>query len=41
MAQKRKSYDSSFKLEAIETAEKTSKEVAACEFDIDPRRVCE
>ena len=41
MAQKRNSYDIFFKLKAIETAEKTSKEAAAHDFGIDPRRVCE
>ena len=33
---KRKSYDLSFKLKAIESAEKTSKESAAREFNVDP-----
>ena len=38
---KRKSYDLSFKLKAIESAEKISKESAAREFKVDPRRIRE
>ena len=41
MAQKRKSYNIAFKLKDINSAEKTSKEVAACEYNVDPKRVCE
>ena len=35
---KRKSYCVSFKLKVLETAEKKSKEAAAREFGVDPRR---
>ena len=38
---KRKSYDLSFKLKAIESAEKMSKESTAREFNVDPRRIRE
>ena len=38
---KKKSYELSFKLKAIESAGKMSKESAACEFKVDPRRICE
>ena len=41
MAQKRKSFDVSFKLKAVETAEKRSKEAAAREFGVDDRRIRE
>ena len=43
MAQQRKrcSYDLSFKLKAIESAEKTSKEAAARQFGVDARRIRE
>lgn len=37
MAQKRKSFDVSFKLKAVETAEKKSKEAAAREFGVDAK----
>ena len=37
----RKSYDILFKLKAVETAEKKSKEAAAREFRVDPRRIRE
>ena len=40
LAQKRKSYSITFKLKAIETAEKTSKEVASHEYKR-IRRLCE
>ena len=40
MAQKRKmSYDISFGLKAMESAEKKSKEAAVCEFGIDAKRI--
>ena len=41
MAQKRKSFNISFKLKAVETAEKKLKEAAACEFGVDARRIQE
>ena len=43
MAQQRKrcSYDLSFKLKAIMSAEKTSKEAAARQFGVDARRIRE
>ena len=41
MAQKTKSYDFTFKLKAIETAEKSSKEAAPREYNVDPKRFCE
>ena len=40
-AEEKKSYDISFKLKAVETAEKKSKEAAALEFGVDPRRLRE
>ena len=41
MVQKIKSYDIAFKLKAIDSAEKTSKEAAAREYNVDPKRVPE
>ena len=38
---KRKSYDLSFKPKAMESAEKTSKKSAACEFKVDLRQISE
>ena len=37
----KKSCDITFKLKAIETAEKTLKKAAACEYNVDPKRVHE
>ena len=42
MAQKRKkSYEIAFKLIAVESAEKKSKEAAACEFGVNAKRIRE
>ena len=38
---KRKSYRVSFKLKAVEMAEKKSKEASAREFGVDPKRIQE
>ena len=40
-AQKRKSFDASFKLKAVETAEKKSKDAAARELGVDAKRIRE
>ena len=37
--QKEKSYDTSYKLKAIQLAEQSSKEVAAREFGVDAKRI--
>ena len=41
MATKRKAYTVTTKLQAVEVAEKTSKETAARQFSVDPRRIRE
>ena len=41
MAQKRKSFDLTYKLNAVEGAEKKSKEAAAREFSVDAKRIRE
>ena len=41
MATKRKAYTVTTKLQAVEVAEKTSKEAAARQFGVDPRRIRE
>ena len=38
-SRKRKNYDTSYKLKAIERAEQSSKEAAAREFGVDAKRI--
>ena len=38
MSKRKASYDLTFKLKAVKCAEEKTKEAAACEFNVDPRR---
>ena len=39
MSKRKRSYDTATKLQAVEVAEKKSKEAAARQFSVDPRRI--
>ena len=41
MSKRKRSYDTATKLQAVEVAEKKSKEAAARQFSVDPRRIRE